>query len=178
MAAKALGSRDCAVAICGQPALAADDFHVAANFAGVFKAPVLFIVRADAGASSAAAVSARAEGYGLTALGSDGGDAEAVRDAVRGALDKVRGGAPALLVLAAPADSPEGLRRHKASGPASAALARQADAAIERAFAAARDGVRPGLPSLTRGVFAEETPALHEQVRDLLGVRPIPDEEV
>jgi TPP-dependent pyruvate/acetoin dehydrogenase alpha subunit len=178
MAAVKRKTTDCAVAICGQSGIDADDFHVAANFAGVFKAPVLFVVRAEAGEANAKRVLARAEGYGLIAASADGTEATVVRAAVHAALAKARQGKPGLLVLSPPAAALGARPLAKADAAQRAELRRKADEACEKAFAATRDGVRPGLASLTRGVFAEETRSLAEQLADLAGEQPIPPEEV
>jgi TPP-dependent pyruvate/acetoin dehydrogenase alpha subunit len=195
MAARKLKTNGCAVAICGQAALDAADFHVAANFAGVFKAPVLMVIRADqalngsgpprgvisprAREEAVAPVLARASAYGLDPASVEGGDSRAVREAVRAALAKARSGRPGLLVLEAPSVTKKAGARFPELGEARlSAMTREADAFCERAFATARDGVRPALPSLTRAVFAEESRALAEERRDLAGEQPVPFDEV
>jgi TPP-dependent pyruvate/acetoin dehydrogenase alpha subunit len=182
MACTKLKTHGCALAICGQVGLDSSDFHVAANFAGVFKAPVLFIVRAEAGpdAGSAASLAERATAYGLEHVVAPSDDALVVRDAVKSALAKVRTGQPGLLVLEAPRPS-EGKRPRwlqQLGDTQIAALEHDADAALEQAFATARDGVRPAVASLTRGVFAQESRALVDQRRDLSGEQPISPDEV
>jgi TPP-dependent pyruvate/acetoin dehydrogenase alpha subunit len=180
MAASKLKTDGGVVALCGQAGLDAADFHVAANFAGVFKAPVLFVVRADAAVNGSGSdvdrLVARASGYGLAASHVQGGDAVAVRDAVRSSLVNVRQGRPGLLVLGSPSEAG---RRHAELGDARlSAMRREADAACEQAFATAREAVRPAVPSLTRGVFAEESRALSEQRRDLAGEQTLSSDEV
>jgi TPP-dependent pyruvate/acetoin dehydrogenase alpha subunit len=183
MAASRLRTKGCAVAICGQAGLDSADFHVAANFAGVSRAPVLFVIRGEPPANGVAAPAptlAHASAYGLDPASAEGGDARVVRDAVRAALASARQGRPGLLVLAAPtAAGKAGTHRFPELGDARLlGMARDADAACERAFATARDGVRPALPSLTRAVFAEESQALADQRRDLTGEQSIPPDEV
>jgi TPP-dependent pyruvate/acetoin dehydrogenase alpha subunit len=183
MAATKLKTRGSALAICGQVGLDSSDFHVAANFAGVFKAPVLIIVRAEAGPDapgSVASLAERATAYGLEHAIAASEDALVVRDAVKSELAKVRAGRPGLLVLEAPRRS-EGMRPRwlqELGDTQIAALEHDADVALEQAFAAARDGVRPAVASLTRGVFAQEPRALVDQRRDLSGEQPISPDEV
>jgi TPP-dependent pyruvate/acetoin dehydrogenase alpha subunit len=181
MAATKLKTHGCAIAICGQVGLDSSDFHVAANFAGVFKAPVLFVVRAESeDAGAAASLAERATAYGLEQAITASEDALTVRDAVRAELAKVRAGRPGLLVLEAPRSSAGGTPHwlQQLGDAQLVALARNADSALERAFASARDGVRPALASLTRGVFAEESRALVDQRRDLSGEPSISPDEV
>jgi TPP-dependent pyruvate/acetoin dehydrogenase alpha subunit len=182
MAAQKLKTHGCAVAICGQAGLDSADFHVAANFAGVYKAPVLFVIRADPPAngsgSGSSALLARASAYGLEASSVEGGEAVAVREALRAALAKVRQGKPAFLVLGAPSAKAKSASFAELGAAHLSAMARAADAACEQAFATARDGVRPALPSLFHGVFAEQTHALVEQQRDLAGEQPLSPDEV
>ena len=70
------------------------DFHNALNFAGVFKAPVVFVCRAKAGKR----IADRAVAYGLASARVDGGDALAVLTVVKAALARAKEGKGATLV--------------------------------------------------------------------------------
>lgn len=67
-----------AVVLFGQDAAESGDFHNAMNFAGVWKAPVVFVARAK--------VADRAVAYGLASAVVDGDDVQAVFDVVSAAL--------------------------------------------------------------------------------------------
>jgi pyruvate dehydrogenase E1 component alpha subunit len=88
------------------------DFHNAMNFAGVFKAPVVFVCRARAASGSEPAranekrarpgkrVSERAVAYGIASARVDGSDALAVLTVVRAALARAYEGKGATLIEA------------------------------------------------------------------------------
>lgn len=90
----------------GDGATSTGDFHVAANFAGVFKPPVVFLCRNNQWAislprerqtaSETLAIKTRA--YGFEGVQVDGNDIFAVREATRKAVEKARsGGGPTLV---------------------------------------------------------------------------------
>src|SRR5262249_1306092 len=66
--------------------MAAGEFHNALNFAGVFRAPVVFLCRSDAAVSDAPAVE-RAVAYGIRAASCDAADVHDVVAAVRVAVE-------------------------------------------------------------------------------------------
>jgi pyruvate dehydrogenase E1 component alpha subunit len=88
------------LAFLGDGATSSADFHVAMNFAGVFKVPVVFVcqnnhwsisMRTDQQtASESIAIKARA--YGFPGLKVDGNDVEAVYSAAREAVERARAG--------------------------------------------------------------------------------------
>ncbi|MBX3210011.1 MAG: hypothetical protein KF764_33585 [Labilithrix sp.] len=82
------------LALFGAEVAAGGDFHNALNFAGVFKAPVVFVCRAAAGER----VVDRAVAYGLASARVDGGDALAVFAVVKAALARAVEGKGATLV--------------------------------------------------------------------------------
>jgi pyruvate dehydrogenase E1 component alpha subunit len=94
------------VATFGDGASSSGEFHVAMNFAGVYKAPVIFVCEnnqyaisvpvSQQTASESIAIKARA--YGFDGIKVDGNDLFAVYDAVRKAAKKAReGGGPTLI---------------------------------------------------------------------------------
>jgi TPP-dependent pyruvate/acetoin dehydrogenase alpha subunit len=77
-AAKTREDKVAAIVLFGKEAIDTGDFHNAMNFAGVMKAPVVFVCRAP--------VADRAVAYGLASAIVDGGDVNAVHHAVEAAL--------------------------------------------------------------------------------------------
>jgi len=82
------------LALFGAEAVDGGDFHNALNFAGVFKAPVVFVCRAKPGKH----VADRAVAYGLASARVDGGDVLAVLTVVKTALARATEGKGATLV--------------------------------------------------------------------------------
>jgi pyruvate dehydrogenase E1 component alpha subunit len=91
---------------CGDGASSEGDFHEALNFAGVVKAPVIFVLQNNGYAIStprsmqtaAATFASRAEGYGMPGERVDGNDFLAVYDVARRAVQRARaGGGPTLI---------------------------------------------------------------------------------
>lgn len=106
MAAKLRHDPTVIAAYLGDGATSEGDFHVALNFAGVFKPPVVFICQNNHWAISvpstrqtaSASIAIKAVAYGLPGVQVDGNDAVAVYRAVRGAVDRARsGGGPTLV---------------------------------------------------------------------------------
>jgi pyruvate dehydrogenase E1 component alpha subunit len=90
----------------GDGASSEGDFHEACNWAGVVKAPVVFLLQNNGYAistprskqSAAATLASRAEGYGIEGEFVDGNDLFAVYDATRRAVERARaGGGPTLI---------------------------------------------------------------------------------
>jgi pyruvate dehydrogenase E1 component alpha subunit len=94
------------MAFLGDGATSSADFHVAMNFAGVFKAPIVFVcqnnhwsisVRTDRQTASES-IAIKAVAYGFRGVKIDGNDVEAVFAAAREAVDRARaGGGPTLI---------------------------------------------------------------------------------
>lgn len=109
MAMKLAGDRDrCAFGYMGDGGTSAADFHVAMNFAGVMKAPVVLICQNNQWAIStpgqiqtaAETLALKAIGYGIEPLRVDGNDVLAVYDACWRAAVKARtGGGPTFVEL-------------------------------------------------------------------------------
>jgi pyruvate dehydrogenase E1 component alpha subunit len=108
MAAKLRKSDEIALAYFGEGATSQGDFHVAANFAGVFKAPVVFFCRNNHWAisvplelqTSSESIAIKAEAYGFEGRRVDGNDVFAVYSATKEAVDKARRGDGPTLVEA------------------------------------------------------------------------------
>ena len=106
MAARIKGDRTVIAAYMGDGATSEGDFHVAMNFAGVFKAPVVFICQNNhwaisvptAKQTASESIAIKAQAYGFSGAKLDGNDAVAVYLAVKEAVDKARtGGGPSLI---------------------------------------------------------------------------------
>src|SRR3979411_327851 len=104
MAARIKGDRTVVAAYMGDGATSEGDFHVAMNFAGVFKAPVVFVCQNNHWAISvptsrqtaSESIAVKAVAYGFPGVKVDGNDAVAVYGAVEEAVDRagVGGGPP------------------------------------------------------------------------------------
>ena len=106
MAARLRGDRAIVAAYLGDGATSSADFHVAMNFAGVFKPPVVFVCQNNHWAISvptskqtaSESIAVKAVAYGFPGVKVDGNDAVAVYTAMKEAVDRARGGAgPSLL---------------------------------------------------------------------------------
>src|SRR6059058_4883741 len=106
MAARIKGDPTVVAAYMGDGATSEGDFHVAMNFAGVFKAPVVFVCQNNhwaisvptAKQTASESIAIKAVAYGFPGDKVDGNDAVAVYRAVKEALDRARnGGGPTLV---------------------------------------------------------------------------------
>jgi pyruvate dehydrogenase E1 component alpha subunit len=107
MGARLDGRDDVAIAYFGDGATSEGDASEAFNFAGVFRAPVIFFCQNNGWAISvpverqtAGEIWRRAEGFGLAGVRVDGNDATAVLEATRAAADRARRGEGATLIEA------------------------------------------------------------------------------
>src|SRR5438132_3150391 len=106
MAARLKGDRTVVAAYMGDGATSTGDFHVALNFAGVFKPPVVFICQNNHWAISvptqkqtaSETIAIKSVAYGFPGVKVDGNDALAVYGAVKEAVDRARSGAGPTLV--------------------------------------------------------------------------------
>jgi len=105
-AAKLKGDPVVAMAYLGDGATSEGDFHVAMNFAGVFRIPVIFLCQNNQWAISVPFsqqtacknIAVKAEAYGFSGIRVDGNDVLAVYQASREAVEKARsGGGPTLI---------------------------------------------------------------------------------
>lgn len=154
----------------------AADFHTGLNFAGVMRAPVLFVCRVPSGAPGAAE---HAVAYGLPAVRCDGSDLLAVVRAIGDAMDRARsgGGATVLdLVIGGPDDALDRARTHLVrlgawTEEAERALVKRVEEQLASVIAAGAG--KPPLHTIFDGVFAKAPPALEAQQAALVrGPRP------
>jgi pyruvate dehydrogenase E1 component alpha subunit len=98
--AKILGKDDVSMVFFGEGTSSTGEFHVGMNFAGVYKAPVVFICRNNGWAISvprekqtaAKTFAAKAVGYGMPGIRVDGNDVLAVIQVATEAVDRARAG--------------------------------------------------------------------------------------
>jgi pyruvate dehydrogenase E1 component alpha subunit/2-oxoisovalerate dehydrogenase E1 component alpha subunit len=90
----------------GDGATSSADFHTGLNFAGVFKAPVVFVCQNNhwsisiptKGQTAAESIAVKAQAYGFPGVKVDGNDVEAVYAATRAAVARARRGEGPTLV--------------------------------------------------------------------------------
>lgn len=100
LAARLRGDNIVVVGYLGDGATSEGDFHVALNFAGVWKAPVVFVCQNNqwaistpvSGQTAAAAMACKALAYGMPALRVDGNDVLACYSGMRDAVAYARSG--------------------------------------------------------------------------------------
>jgi 2-oxoisovalerate dehydrogenase E1 component alpha subunit len=108
MAQKISGTDGCTMTYFGEGTSSEGDFHVALNFAGVLKAPAIFILRNNGWAIStpshrttaAKSYASRAMGYGMPGIQVDGNDILAVIQVAREAVERARSGEGPTLIEA------------------------------------------------------------------------------
>ena len=108
MAARRLQGRAVIIAYLGDGAASEGDFHVAANFAGVFRVPVVFFCQNNQWAISvpasrqtaAPSIAVKAKAYGFPGVRVDGNDILAVYTVTRAALARARSDAGPTLIEA------------------------------------------------------------------------------
>jgi pyruvate dehydrogenase E1 component alpha subunit len=108
MAMRIRGDRRVVLGYLGDGATSEGDFHVAMNFAAVFKAPVVLVCQNNGWAISvpvskqtaSKTIAVKARAYGMPGVRVDGNDLLAVLTATREAVDRARdGGGPTFLEL-------------------------------------------------------------------------------
>ncbi len=106
MAARIRGEDTVIATYFGDGGTSSNDFHAGLNFAGVFKAPVLFVCENNQWAISVPAtrqtasesIAAKAQAYGMPGVRVDGNDVLAVYRVCKEAVDRARkGGGPTLV---------------------------------------------------------------------------------
>ncbi|MEO8875262.1 MAG: thiamine pyrophosphate-dependent enzyme, partial [Polyangiaceae bacterium] len=153
-----------AIAFSPENVLETGEVHNALNFAGVFKLPVIFVIRASATAT--AELRGRAQEYGINVMLTDGGDPIATCKSVREARARATSGGGATMIAALidpneKRDAASLLRRHLENGKI--ATREQIEKIIEdgmRQAAASFDGASPQAghaDNLIDNVFATPT---------------------
>lgn len=106
MGARILGHKTVVIGYMGDGATSTQDFHVAMNFAGVFRAPVILFCNNNqfsisvpvAGQTASETIAQKGEAYGIQGVRVDGNDVLACFAATRHAADKARsGGGPTFI---------------------------------------------------------------------------------
>ncbi|MEZ5987769.1 MAG: pyruvate dehydrogenase (acetyl-transferring) E1 component subunit alpha [Planctomycetota bacterium] len=100
MAARYRGDDTVFLTYCGDGGTSENDFHCALNFAGVYKAPVVFVVENNQWAISvplemqtaSETMAIKGEAYGIPGIRVDGNDVLAVYQATREAVERARRG--------------------------------------------------------------------------------------
>lgn len=106
MAARIRGDDTVFMTFCGDGGSSSNDFHCGLNFAGVFKAPVVFVVENNGWAISvpverqtaSESLAIKAEAYGMPGVRVDGNDVLAVYRVCKEAVDRARKGEGPTLV--------------------------------------------------------------------------------
>lgn len=161
------------LAMFGEGATSEGEFHNAANFAGVLKAPVVFFCRNNDHAGSTPAsrqtvsssFAEKAVAYGFDGIIVDGGDPKAVFEAVSNAIAKAAsGGGPTLI---------EARTAELATKAALAALtpAQSHVEAVDAAVLAAKSAPKPNRETLFDDVFAEVPAHLVLQRSELMNTK-------
>ena len=105
-AMKIRGEKNVAIVYFGDGATSEGEFHVGMNFAGVFRAPCVFLCKNNQWAISvplnrqtaSKTIAMKAQAYGFEGVHADGNDVLAVYAATKAAVDKARaGGGPTLV---------------------------------------------------------------------------------
>lgn len=167
--AKAVPGRDpstAAIVLFGKEAIDTGDFHNALNFAGVMKAPVVFVCRAQ--------VAERAVAYGLASTIVDGGDVNAVYAAVRTALER---GGPMLIQAVTPTFEDLATREDfmnlgasdplVVAGSVGPAIVAKIEAELDAAVAAAEAAGPPAKATLFEHVYATVPSHLVAQLKKI-----------
>ncbi len=100
MASKIKGEKDVAIAYVGDGGTSQGEFHEAVNFAGVFNAPVIFLIQNNQWAISvprstqtkSKTLAQKAVAYGIPGIQVDGNDVLAVYAATKEAVERARNG--------------------------------------------------------------------------------------
>jgi pyruvate dehydrogenase E1 component alpha subunit len=107
MGSRLKGSKDVTLVSFGDGATSKGDWHEAMNFAGVYRAPVVFLCQNNHWAISvplakqtAGSIAERAQGYGFPGIRIDGNDVLGVLAAIRAAAERARRGEGPYLVEA------------------------------------------------------------------------------
>jgi pyruvate dehydrogenase E1 component alpha subunit len=177
-----------AMALFGEGAVATGDFHVGMNFAGVYRAPVVFVCRnrgpeapvpgaPDAGQRAAASrFLARGRGYGVRTVRVDGADVLAVIHVAGEAVARARAGEGPTLIEARIDDTSDPVQRLRGhlrqrglwSAERETEILQQHDRALAEALHQAEQAGAPVVDTLFDDVYESLPWNLDEQRRYLL----------
>jgi pyruvate dehydrogenase E1 component alpha subunit len=196
-AARALGKDDVTLAFFGEGATSTGEFHVGLNFAGVWKAPCVFVCRntgpitglSSARQTAARTFAAKAMGYGMPGVRIDGNDLLAVWQAASDAIARARAGDGPTLIEAVIQDTHDGHDRrdplHRLRGylahrglwsePAEAERSAHHHRQIDEALAAAERKPIPAVETLFDDVYEHLPWHLREQRAHLVAQPRIRD---
>jgi pyruvate dehydrogenase E1 component alpha subunit len=179
-AARYQGEDTVALVLLGDGATSEGDTHEALNFAGVWQAPVVFLVQNNGYAISvplskqtaAPSLAAKGIGYGVPAKSIDGNDAAAVYTTVRDAVETARtGGGPTLIEALTyrieAHTNADDANRYRDPSEVAAWLGRDPVDRLERYLT--DTGV---LDATSRASIADEAERFASQVRDGMNVDP------
>jgi len=166
--ARQRGDERVSVALLDATEVDAPDFHTGLNFAGVMKAPTLFVCRVRPAEEGAAE---HAIAYGIAAARADGSDVDAVAAAIAEAAERARAGQGATVIdleLGEPGATIE--RAHAALGSERAGAVRaRAQSELTTAVAAALRTRPPDLRSLFDDVYGTHEEHLAAQLDQARG---------
>lgn len=176
-AAQMRGDPCVVLALCGESAANAGDFHSALNFAGATRSPVIFLVRSDRSVpprmpAPTETVAEKAIAYGLDAQTASADDPESVGSAIESAID--RAPAPSVIeVLRARPDPLDDLRSRLIESGAwdrhrDMELRRETMAEIEAAVSSAQAEGPPPRDAIFEDTFGALPAHLHDQKSELL----------
>jgi pyruvate dehydrogenase E1 component alpha subunit len=172
-----------AMALFGEGAVTTGDFHVGMNFAGVYRAPVVFVCRnrdrrgpGDARRTADERLAARGRGYGVRTVRVDGADVLAVIHVAGQAVARARAGQGPTLIDARIDDTSDpvqrlrGHLRHRGlwSEEREAEILQQHDRALAEALQQAEQAGAPVVDTLFDDVYESLPWNLDEQRRYLL----------
>ena len=146
------------VALFDGPEVDAADFHTGVNFAGVMKAPTIFLCRVREGEPGSAE---HAVAYGVHAVECDGTDPAAVSRAVREARERALAGeGPTLIDVVLKGDDDAMAR---VDGVDEAGIRKRTEESLSSAFDAATRASEPALGTLFSDVYEAVPPHLDRQ---------------
>lgn len=175
-AARLRGEPGAVLAICGETAASAGDFHSAVNFAGATRSPVIFLVRTDraerpATPAATETVAEKAIGYGIEAATCSADDPESVASAIGSAI--ARPGATLIEAVRTRPDPLDDLRARLVEQGAwdrarDMELRRELMSEIEGAVSAAQAEGPPARDALFEDTYAALLPHLVDQKSELI----------
>jgi pyruvate dehydrogenase E1 component alpha subunit/2-oxoisovalerate dehydrogenase E1 component alpha subunit len=156
----------------GAEVAASGDFHNALNFAGVMRAPVVFVCRTPREAPGS--IAGRAVAYGIASAQVSGRDARAVVAVVSAALARARAGQGATLIEVAVAPPPGPLEDDVLASPRVLDLGEE-DPIVVLAGALAQEGNEPPAAA---SIFGETNRELDLAIEEAQAAGPPPPSSI